>query len=433
MNSVSLVTGAVPIVLLALGGLSLLWLAWGPRRHLLVILPVSAAAAAALTVLLYVLAELIYFWWNASLPRILYLYAALGILALILVIPRLRGNRSARSRLLTLTAAALALLAVAGAANTAYHQYPTLASLLQPPAPETGDLPERAPESTAGLPASTEANWSPPDDVPPGGKVYSVTIPGAVSGYASNPALVYLPPAYLADPPAVNLPVLVLIHGQPGSPNDWLVGGQLLQMMDTFAAAHAGLAPVVVMPDASNADNSNWPLCLDSRISASATYLAVDVPAWVRQHLASGLSGGSQFGIAGYSYGGTCALQLATNFPDAYPTFLDIAGEAGPEIPQGRDALIQTYFGGDAAAFTAQNALDRLAGASYPGSAGIVVVGEGDSVYGPQGQQVVDAARAAGMDITFQELPGGHGWQVWKAGLAENLDWLSRRLGILSP
>lgn len=433
MTSVSLLTGVLPSILLIVGALSLLWLVWGGRGQLLVVLPAAAAAAALLTFLLFVAAERVFYWWDASLPRILYVYAALGILAVILAVPRLRTARTTWSRLLTLAAAALVLTAVAGAVNTAYGQFPTLGSVFSPPRPDSGNLPERAPETAAGLPAATDANWTAPEGMPAAGKLYSVQIPGEVSGYASNPALVYLPPAYLADPAAVNLPVLVLIHGQPGAPSDWVVGGQVTEMMDAYAADHAGLAPVVVMPDASNADNADWPLCLDSRISASATYLAVDVPAWVQQHLASGLAGGSQFAVAGYSYGGTCALQLAVNFPSAYPTFIDIAGEAEPSVPRGRDALVQTYFGGDAAAFSAQNALDRLSGASFPDSAGIVVVGAGDSVYAPQGQKVADAARAADMDISLQELPGGHSWHVWKAGLADNLDWLCQRLGILAP
>lgn len=433
MNSLSLISGAFPVGLGVLGGLALLWLVWGGRRQVLVVVPVAAAFAALLTLILYVLAETVFHWWNASLPRLLYVYACAGILAIILAAARLRDVRAVRVRLLTLVAAALVMAAVAGATNAAYGQYPTLGSLLFPPAVETSDLPERSPDAAAGRPDTTEANWVPPEDMPAGGRVYSADIPGTVSGYAANPALIYLPPAYLATPPAVNLPVLVLIHGQPGGPSDWLIGGQLLEAMDTFAAAHSGLAPVVIMPDASNANNKNWPLCLDSRISSSATYLAVDLPAWVQQHLASGLRGGPQWAVAGYSYGGTCALQLATNFPTAYPTFIDIAGEAEPSIPQGRNALVQTYFGGNTAAFTAQNPLDLLQHRSFPDSAGIVVVGADDSVYAPQGRSVSAAARAAGMDVTLQEVPGAHSWHVWKAGLVDNLDWLGHRLGILVP
>ena len=435
MNRIPLSSGAFPAVLLALGVLSLLWLVLGGRRHLRLVLPAAVLAAGALTVLLYVLGEGLFHWWDASFPRFLYVYAYLGILALLLAVPRLTAAGGTWSRLLTLTASALAVLAVAGAVNSAYGQYPTLGSLLAPPSTQAGDLPQRDPAAAAGQPASTDANWNAPADLPARGSVYQAQIPGPVSGYASNPALIYLPPAYLADPPATNLPVLVLIHGQPGSPTDWLVGGQLADVMDNFAAAHQGLAPVVVMPDASNASNANWPLCLDSNISSSATYLAVDLPAWVREHLASGLDGGSQWAVAGYSYGGTCAMQLAVNFPAAYPSFIDIAGEAEPTVPQGRKSLIDTYFGGDADAFTRQNALDRLAAPDagpFEGSAGIVVVGAGDSVYAPAGKRVYEAMQAAGIDVQLQSLHGGHSWEVWKAGLANNLDWLGRRLGILA-
>lgn len=431
MNSVSLLTGVLPAVLLILGGLSLVWLVAGRPRHLLVVVPLAAVAAAVATFILFLMAESVFHWWNAAFPRMLYVYAGLGILAVILAVLRIRRVDAARDRVLAVTAASLALTAVAVTVNAAYAQYPTLESLISPPRPADEALPTRDPASAAGLPATTDANWTAPPDMPADGRIYAADIPGTTSGYASNSALIYLPPAYLAQQPAVNLPVLVLIHGQPGSPNDWLIGGQLLDMMDTFAAKHQGLAPVVVMPDASNADNTNWPLCLDSDVSSSATYLAVDVPAWVRQNLAAGLSGGSQWAVAGYSYGGTCAMQLATNYPDAYPTFIDIAGEAEPTVVQGRDSLISTYFGGNESRFTAQNALDRLAAQSFPDSAGIVAVGADDSVYTPEGRRVYEAAKAAGMDVTLQVLPGGHSWQVWKAGLANNLDWLCRRLGIL--
>ena len=430
MNSVSLLTGVLPAVLLVLGGLSLVWLAAGRPRQLLAV-PVAAVVAAAATFLLFLLAESVFHWWNAAFPRLLYIYAGLGILAVILAVVRIYRVDRVRERVLAAAAALVALLAVAVTVNAAYAEYPTLESLVSPPGPVDEVLPTRDPSSAAGLPASTDANWTAPPGMPSEGKIYSADIPGSTSGYASNSALIYLPPAYLANPAAVNLPVLVAIHGQPGAPKDWLVGGQLQDIMDAFAAKHEGLAPVVVMPDVSNADNANWPLCLDSNISASATYLAVDVPAWVRQHLAAGLNGGSQWAVAGYSYGGTCAMQLATNYPDTYPTFIDIAGESGPTVAQGQDFLVKTYFGGDKSRFTAQNALDRLAEQQFPDSAGIVAVGAADAVYTPEGRQVYAAAKAAGMDVTLQVLPGGHSWQVWQAGLAKNLDWLGRRLGIL--
>ena len=431
MNRIPLADGPVPVLLLVLGALALLWLVWQPPRTR-VRLPLAVLGSGILTLVLYLLAEHLLYWWDASLPRLLYIYAWAGICALLLAVPRFRGNRRTGPRLVTVAAALTAVLAVAGSANAAYAQYPTLGALVSPPQPREGNLPERDPADAAGRTPTTEKDWTPPPDMPRNGSVHSVPIPGTQSGYAAKPALVYVPPAYLASPAAVSLPVLVLIHGRPGSPQDWLTSGQLIDVLDGFAAAHSGLAPVVVMPDVSSGEGGNWPLCLDSPVGNAASYLSIDVPAWVRNHLAAGLAGPHQWAVGGYSYGGTCALQLAVYAPQTYPTFLDVSGEQEPTVARGRQALLDTYFDGDGSAFADQNPLDLLERGRYQDSAGLIVVGSQDSVFAPQGAAVCEAARAAGMDVQLQVLPGGHSWRVWKAGVATNLEWLARRMGILS-
>ena len=81
-----------------------------------------------------------------------------------------------------------------------------------------------------------------------------------MSGVAS--AQVYLPPSYFTNPRPL-LPVLVLMAGQPGKPEDWLQGGKLTATMDAFARDHEGLAPVVVIADGTGSQMAN-PLCTDS-------------------------------------------------------------------------------------------------------------------------------------------------------------------------
>ena len=111
-----------------------------------------------------------------------------------------------------------------------------------------------------------------------------------------------MPPAYLTTPRA-ELPVLVLLSGQPGTPEDWLNGGHLVATMDDWAARHGGLAPVVVLADGTGGPLAN-PLCLDSQIAQVQTYLAVDVPAWVRSTLQV-QQDPRQWAVGGFSYGGT--------------------------------------------------------------------------------------------------------------------------------
>jgi S-formylglutathione hydrolase FrmB len=200
--------------------------------------------------------------------------------------------------------------------------------------------------------------------------------------------------------------------------------------MDAYAAKHQGLAPVVIMPDLSMGGGARWPLCLDSDVADSATYLGEDVPAWARTTLGAGTAGSRQWAIGGLSSGGTCAMQLAANYPQVYPTFLDLSGETEPSIHGGRQKLIEDYFDGDEDAFIRQNAVDVLAARKFPGSAGRFVVGAADGKYGSDMQPVFAAAKKAGMDVRLQEAPGGHSWRLWSAALSSELPWLMQRLGL---
>jgi S-formylglutathione hydrolase FrmB len=256
--------------------------------------------------------------------------------------------------------------------------------------------------------------------------VITVRIPPIRSGFAARDAWIYVPPAYLALPrPA--LPVLMMISGQPGTPRDWLDGGQLAEQMDGWATAHQGLAPVVVMPDALGGLTAN-PLCMDSRLGRADTYLARDVPAWVLGHLGVDPDT-SHWAVGGFSYGGTCALQLATAHPTLFPTFLDVSGQQAPTLG-GFQRTVDAAFGGDRAAFAAVNPLDELRAHRYPGSAGYLVVGAQDRVYQRQAAVVATTARQAGMSIAFTELPGGHSWGVARPALGKALPWLAARMGL---
>jgi hypothetical protein len=73
-------------------------------------------------------------------------------------------------------------------------------------------------------------------------------IPGTVSGFTARDAFVYLPAAYTSQSRPL-LPVLVLVSGQPGGPQDWIVSGELQSHLDSFAQANGGLAPVTVVVD----------------------------------------------------------------------------------------------------------------------------------------------------------------------------------------
>lgn len=431
MLDASIVTGPVRLLLLVVGPLAFAALllrrrpGWWTRR-----VPLAAAAGTAATGLVVLVVQV---WWRPfpdPLPRPAVLFTFLTIAALVLAVRR--GHRTAGSGL---ALAGVVLVAVSGAAqvNQQFQAYPTLRGVLGLPLPAQvryGDLP-RAPRPTVsaapGRPLS--ASWQAPAGQSARGVVTTVRIPGRRSGFRARPAWVYLPPAYQSTPRPL-LPVMVLISGQPGSPRDWFDGGQLNLVMDRYAAAHQGLAPVVVVPDALGGRLAN-PLCVDSRAGRAFTYLSVDVPAWTGSTLQVD-NDRAHWAVGGVSAGATCALQLAVGVPSTFPTALILSGQGEPTLGD-QARTIRLRFGGSPAAFRAANPLNVLADRRFPGSAAVVAVGAQDSLYAAQADTLAAGMRSAGMTVRRATARGGHSWVVWRAVLAQELPWLGSRLGLTGP
>ncbi|MGW5381840.1 alpha/beta hydrolase [Nocardia sp. NPDC003963] len=400
------------------------------RRWLLTGLATVTAATVLSVTLAAVLIEKVWRPFPDPLPATVYVWSALAVLAVGLIIGRWFVRERDRTRPLVTTglvaAATAVVLCAAGGINAIFDAYPTVRATLGIDDYRTVPFDATLAPRPANGERPTPQNWVPPADMPATGAVTKAAIPGVVSRFPAREARIYLPPAYFTDP-RPDLPVLVLLAGQPGSTDDWLVGGRLTGIMDSYAAQHRGLAPIVVLADSTGGRLAN-PLCVDSPLGNAATYLAVDVPEWVRTHLQVDPDPRA-WAVGGLSYGGTCSLQLATTRPEVYPTFLDMSGQAEPTLGDRRTTLREA-FGGDAEAFARNNPADLLARNRYPDSAGAFVVGLGDTEYRAALERLAAAAQAAGMDVHITELPGGHSFAVWSAGLEKELPWLGHRLGL---
>jgi S-formylglutathione hydrolase FrmB len=443
----SLIAGPLPVILLIGALLALAWLAAGrnaPKRGslaregkargavslrwLAIGVPLVAVAAAAVVTVLTWLVDNVWRPFPDLLPFPIVLWSWVALTGLVLAFARQPLLRTWPRRAGAIAAGLLVLAAAGNQVNVYFQAYPSVQVLLAPwldPKPVLVRT-VNVREVTARPGQALDRIWHPPHGMPKTGAVYRVNIPGIRSGFAARPGYLYLPPAYLARPRPL-LPVLVLLAGQPGDPSAWVESGGLQAMMDGFAKSHDGLAPVVVMPDDLGSEFAN-PMCLNSRLGQVQTYLTVDVPDWITSHLQV-RPAGSGWAIAGFSAGGTCAIQLTTQAPQIYPFFLDISGQSGPTLGS-RQLTIGRAFGGDAAAFARVDPIAVLARTRFPRNAGVFVGGASDRVYTPQQRTMYLAARHAGMSVTFMVLPGAHDWRVWRAGLERNIGWLAGRLGI---
>lgn len=308
-------------------------------------------------------------------------------------------------RVISIVLAVLVLVFTGMQIDGAYNQYPKVRSLFGMPyyAALSDSL-----ERTATLDI---AQWRETQSAsaPATGRTFSVDIPATTSGFAARHANVWLPPAALTDEAAA-LPVIIVLSGQPGSTDDLFVAGGLDAVLDEYAAAHDGVAPIVVAPDQLGAPLNN-PICIDSTQYGNVeTYLTVDVPDWIRANLpvASDID---QWALAGFSQGATCTMQIGPAHPELFGQMFAISSELEPNNGT-EQQMIDQYFGGSEAAFTAHTPLGAIAQHSPSSQHVLFAAGSGDTQAQGTITRLRAAADAAGM-TTRGVLSQGTSHDFW--------------------
>lgn len=432
LAGIRVIGGPVPLVIEVLAGLAALALILRPlprgrRLRWAVTVLVALLVGAAIGLLACWLVGDVMNAFDVSLSPTSRAWVATGFAGIALAVASLFAA-SARRRIGAVAAAVLFALLGAIGVNADFGQYPTLASIVG-----VSSLPDLPADDLAAQRASIGSaaaipDWHAPTGIPSKGVVGGVTIPATSSHFPARQALVYLPPAALvAHPPA--LPVLMMLSGQPGGPENVFISGHLGAVLDGIAAQHNGLAPIVVVPDQLSAPEIN-PMCVDSAIGNSATYLTVDVPAWIRANL-DVQSGPAAWGIGGFSQGGTCAIQLGAGHPELFGSIFDISGELEPKIGT-PGVTIAKGFAGDAAAYDDAKPLSIIAKhAPFADTVAVFAAGQLDAKYTPWIATVAAAARSAGMHTTVLSSPGtAHDWHTVKFAFQNGLPLLYPRWGL---
>lgn len=413
---------------------------WRKRRWHKWVLPGALVAAAGLTALSY--------WYIASLgvagdpaPKALWLWIAmtgLGAAVLLLGWPGSRWWRRGLAALsipLCALCAALSLNAWVGYFPTALTAWDQLTS---EPLPDQVDRLRVTEMQVAGT-------------KPTKGVVVPVNIDSNASHFPHRQELVYLPPAWFNSNPPPRLPAVMMISSAFNTPSDWLRPGGAFTAIDNFAATHQGFAPVGVFVDPTGSFDNDTE-CVNGSRGNAADHLVKDVVPFMVSNFGVSASR-DNWGVAGWSMGGTCAVDLTVMHPEVFSAFVDIAGDRSPNIGT-KELTIARLFGGNSAAWsdfdptTVMTRHGHYAGVSgwfdVPASSGPRNVAEEasptlstaktDPVANPEGQDAAAnalcaVATANGISCAVVTQEGRHDWPFAAQAFAASLPWLAATLG----
>jgi S-formylglutathione hydrolase FrmB len=266
--------------------------------------------------------------------------------------------------------------------------------------------------------------------VPPTGRIVPISTGESASHFKHRSEYVYLPPVWFTSSPPPQLPALMLIGGEFGKSSDWVWSSR--DAADAFASSHGGNAPVIVYVDAGGAFGKDTE-CVNGSYGNAADHLTKDVVSFVISNF--GVSPSSaNWGVGGWSMGGTCAILLTAMHPELFSTFVDIAGDMGPNAGN-KSQTVDRLFGGDEnawAAFDPKTVMSRHG--PYSGVSGVFAI---ESTAGKDklpgsaiaAQALAQTAVANAIDCTIFELSGKHDWQFGASVFEQTLPWLAAQLG----
>jgi S-formylglutathione hydrolase FrmB len=434
----ALINGWLPIAVQVVAAVVLaVAIGWRSRRWRSRWVPLAAAVGVALAAGAYWFVDYQALAEDPA-PVVLWLWIGLTGLAVVVAMAGWRGARWWR-RSASLIAIPLSMLCAALAIDAWTGYLPTPSSAWDR---VTG----------AAMPSQTDEagakDMQRRHEKPRRGILVSVKTGDDGSGFRHRDELVYLPPAWFADPPP-QLPAVVMVGGEFGHPTDWPSTGQAQRTADDFAAAHGGNAPVLLFTDTSG-EFSNDTECVNGVRGNAADHITKDVVHYAISHFGVNQDP-AHWGIVGWSSGGTCALLTTVMHPDLFSAFVDIDGQLGPNAGS-KNQTIARLFGGDAAAFAAFDPATVMTGhGPYTGVAGwFAVSAAGPTAYHaagsdpPSGQDParIDAedhaavatylcslASSTGVGCAVVPQDGDHDFGTAARVFAAALPWLAGRLG----
>ncbi|MBO2450039.1 hypothetical protein J4573_23250 [Actinomadura barringtoniae] len=261
------------------------------------------------------------------------------------------------------------------------------------------------------------------------GMLLTMPFAGVESGITRN-GLVYLPPQYFKPGHGrQRLPVVELLHGDPGTPANWVSNLHAPTIFRALLTRRQAAPAVLVIPD-TNGGRTNSLQCLNEPGGPQdETYLVDDVPRFVASRLRVEPPG-RRWGLLGFSEGGYCAANLPLRTPTAYGAVGIMSGYFEPD-PNRNGAGQYDPFHGNGQLRAANTPLAELQGHTPTASPPPfwLAVGGADREDTTQANAFIKALAPYQPHPPLMVVGGGrHNYDVWRAGFAGYMKWAATLL-----
>ncbi len=256
----------------------------------------------------------------------------------------------------------------------------------------------------------------------PHGRVISTSMRSRALGRRER-VLVYTPPGYAASGTR-RYPAVILLHGVPGRPEEF-VGHGVVGRLDRLIATGAIPPVIAVFPAGSDhpEDDNEW---ADSEVRTGErweTFLASDLVRWVDGRFRTIARRGGR-AIGGDSMGGFGAMNVALHHRDEFAAVSAWSGYFNantpsvhhPGSPAWRAYSPQLYAAGLAPPLRIRHPHISF------------YIGAGDQ-FASENIAFDRLLTRLGVPHRFHLVPGaGHGWSLWSAHVDSELEFLARGL-----
>ena len=213
----------------------------------------------------------------------------------------------------------------------------------------------------------------------------------------------------------------------------------------------ARTTPVVVFPDTSGKFDNDTE-CVNGPRGNAADHLTKDVMPYVISRFNVSPKA-SNWGLVGWSSGGTCALVTAVRNPDMFTAFVALDGQLGPNTGT-KPQTIGRLYGGDADAWAAFDprtvitkhgryehmsawlgvsgdvaTVHRAAGDNPPDPSSIEPWDLYNDDRGPNANKLCTLLSGYGIECSVVGYPGEHDFTAAGVAFARALPWLAHRVG----